>query len=88
VTANRAVVAESVAAELVGHETSAITERIYMRLHDRPQTFEQVRQALTPSLGYLNRRTPPGQSGTETDADDRNVALVRPPMLESVVLGR
>jgi integrase len=44
--ANRRV-PSSVIAELVGHETSAITERIYMRLHDRPQTFEQVRQALT-----------------------------------------
>jgi integrase len=40
-------VPSSVIAELVGHESSAVTERIYMRLHDRPQTFEQVRQALS-----------------------------------------
>jgi integrase len=36
----------SAVADLVGHETSAITERIYTHLHDRPRTFADVREAL------------------------------------------
>jgi integrase len=40
-------VPSSVIAELVGHETSVITERIYTHLHDTPRVYREVREALT-----------------------------------------
>ena len=42
-------ISSTVLAKLMGHESSAITERRYIHLFDQQRTDEAVRQAMTPS---------------------------------------
>jgi len=44
-------ISSTVLAALMGHESSTITERRYVRLFDRQRTDEQVRQAMGRGVG-------------------------------------